>query len=50
MTTALVRPVDLDIAAGVWPDMAEHGWETDVWPALYERETAADLLVLCGPI
>ncbi|MCX4986195.1 flavodoxin family protein [Streptomyces sp. NBC_00572] len=50
VTTSLVRPVDLDIATGVWPDMAERGWETDAWPALYERVMAADILVLCGPI
>jgi hypothetical protein len=23
-----------DIATGVWPDMTEHGWETDEWPAI----------------
>jgi hypothetical protein len=22
-----LRPVDYDIAPGVWPDMKEHGWE-----------------------
>ena len=30
--------------------MTEHGWETDDWPALYERIMAADILVLVGPI
>ncbi|MER5964670.1 flavodoxin family protein [Streptomyces sp. NPDC002057] len=50
VTTSLVRAVDLDIATGVWPDMREHGWETDAWPALYEQVMAADILVLCGPI
>jgi hypothetical protein len=29
-----VRAVDHDIATGVWPDMTEHGWERDVWPAI----------------
>ena len=28
----VVRAVDHDIATGVWPDMTEHGWETDEWP------------------
>ncbi|MFD4718954.1 flavodoxin family protein [Streptomyces sp. NPDC058423] len=46
----VVRAVDLDIATGVWPDMTEHGWETDAWPALYERVMASDILVLAGPI
>ncbi|GGU94397.1 hypothetical protein GCM10010275_34900 [Streptomyces litmocidini] len=50
VTTSLVRPVDLDIATGVWPDMTEHGWASDAWPELYGRVMAADILVLCGPI
>ncbi|MFB8076866.1 flavodoxin family protein [Streptomyces sp. NPDC056013] len=50
VATSLVRAVDLDIATGVWPDMREHGWESDAWPALYEQVMAADILVLCGPI
>ena len=25
VTVDVVRPVDLDIATGVWPDMTEHG-------------------------
>ncbi|GAB5901747.1 divalent cation-transport integral membrane protein [Mycobacteroides abscessus subsp. abscessus] len=45
-----IRAIDHDIAAGVYPDMTEHGWETDDWPALYERIIAADILVLVGPI
>ncbi|MFF9850870.1 flavodoxin family protein [Streptomyces litmocidini] len=50
VTTSLVRPADLDIATGVWPDMTEHGWASDAWPELYGRVMAADILVLCGPI
>ena len=45
-----IRALDHDIAIGVWPDMTEHGWERDEWPALYERVMAADILVLAGPI
>ena len=45
-----IRAVDHDIATGVWPDMTEHGWERDEWPALFERVLAADILVLCTPI
>ena len=48
--TRLVRPIDLDIATGVWPDMTEHGWERDEWPQIFERVMAADILVLCTPI
>ncbi|WPW32906.1 flavodoxin family protein [Streptomyces atratus] len=50
VTTEVVRAVDHDIATGVWPDMREHGWQTDAWPELYEKVMAADILVLCGPI
>jgi multimeric flavodoxin WrbA len=46
----LIRAVDHDIASGVYPDMTEHGWPVDEWPALYERVQAADILVLCSPI
>ncbi len=45
-----IRAIDHDLATGVYPDMTEHGWDTDEWPALYERITAADILVLVGPI
>jgi multimeric flavodoxin WrbA len=45
-----IRAVDHDIATGVWPDMTEHGWETDAWPAIQEQVMAADILVIAGPI
>jgi multimeric flavodoxin WrbA len=46
----VIRAVDHDIATGVWPDMTEHGWATDEWPAIFERVLAADILVIAGPI
>lgn len=48
--TEVIRTVDHDIATGVWPDMREHGWETDEWPELYKKVQDADILVLAGPI
>jgi multimeric flavodoxin WrbA len=45
-----VRAVDHDIATGVWPDMTEHGWESDAWPDLSTRVQASHILVLAGPI
>jgi multimeric flavodoxin WrbA len=48
--TEVIRPIDHDIATGVYPDMREHGWETDEWPEIYEKVKAADILVLAGPI
>lgn len=50
VTTDEFRAVDHDIAAGIYPDMTEHGFATDAWPTLYERVMAADILVLAGPI
>ncbi|MFI5706463.1 flavodoxin family protein [Kribbella sp. NPDC051620] len=46
----LVRAIDHDIATGVWPDMTEHGWVVDDWPAIQEQVMAADILVIAGPI
>ncbi|MFD0558124.1 multimeric flavodoxin WrbA [Stackebrandtia endophytica] len=45
-----IRALDHDIAVGVQPDMTQHGWETDEWPAITERIMAANILVLGGPI
>jgi multimeric flavodoxin WrbA len=50
VTVDVVRAVDLDLPPGVWPDMREHGWAHDDWPALFERVLAADILVVCTPI
>ncbi|KTD61152.1 flavodoxin family protein [Legionella spiritensis] len=50
MTVDEIRAVDFDIANGVYPDMTEHGWEKDDWPALYKKVMAADILVLTSPI
>ena len=45
-----VRAVDHEIPVGVWPDMTEHGWAADEWPAIFARVMAADILVLSTPI
>jgi multimeric flavodoxin WrbA len=45
-----IRAIDHDIATGVQPDMTEHGWGHDDWPAIFEKVLAADMLVLLGPI
>ncbi len=50
LSVEVLRPVDFDIATGVWPDMTGHGWETDDWPKLSERVMAADILVLTSSI
>jgi multimeric flavodoxin WrbA len=46
----VLRPVDLDIATGVYLDMTEHGWATDAWPRIHRRVMASDILVIAGPI
>ncbi len=46
----VVRAVDHQIAIGVQPDMTEHGWDRDDWPAIYEKVHDADILVLLTPI
>lgn len=48
--TELIRPIDHDIATGVYPDMTEHGWTTDAWPGIYKKVQRADIVVLAGPI
>jgi multimeric flavodoxin WrbA len=46
----VLRAVDHHIATGVYPDMREHGWESDAWPEIYPRILASDILVVAGPI
>jgi len=50
VSTKLLRPVDFDIATGIYPDMREHGWDSDDWPAIYRKVKAADILVIGSPI
>jgi multimeric flavodoxin WrbA len=50
VSAEVLRPVDLQLAPGVYPDMREHGFDTDDWPALCDKVLAADILVLCTPI
>ncbi len=50
VTATCLRPVDIDAAFGVYPDMTEHGWPVDEWPAVQEQVMAADILVVATPI
>jgi multimeric flavodoxin WrbA len=45
-----LRAVDIDIAPGVYPDMTEHGFQSDGWPKIQDRVMAADILVVGTPI
>lgn len=46
----VLRPVDHDIAYGVYPDMTQQGWDKDEWPDIYPMVKAADILVITSPI
>lgn len=48
--TELIRTIDHEVATGVYPDMRDHGWQTDEWPELFKKVQTADILVVCGPI
>ncbi len=45
-----IRAVDHDIAVGVYPDMTEHGADTDEWPDIWPRVLDADILIIGTPI
>ena len=45
-----LRPIDYDIATGVYPDMTGHGWDKDDWPEIYKKVEASHILVITAPI
>ncbi len=45
-----IRFVDHQVASGVYPDMRDHGWKEDEWPALSKRILEADILIIGSPI
>jgi multimeric flavodoxin WrbA len=50
ISVELLRPVDYDLPPGVYPDMREHGFSADDWPALCSKVLAADILIIGTPI
>jgi multimeric flavodoxin WrbA len=46
----VLRPVNYNIAYGVYPDMTEQGWEIDDWPQIYKKVVDADILAITTPI
>ncbi len=50
VTVETLRPVDFNIANGVYPDMTEHGWDRDDWPGIYEKVKTSMILVITTPI
>ena len=45
-----IRPVDHEIAYGVYPDMKEKGWDVDDWPMIFEKVMKSDILIIGTPI
>ena len=41
---------DHRVPPGIYPDMTEHGWDTDEWPQLWKKVLASDILVIGTPI
>lgn len=50
VTIESFRFADHDIAAGVYPDMREHGWNNDDWPAIWKKLKDVDILLVGTPI
>jgi multimeric flavodoxin WrbA len=51
VTVDEIRTVDHEIPPGLWPDMRDHGYETDDFPAIYRSLVApADIILIAGPI
>lgn len=42
--------VEHDCPPGIYPDMREHGWPADEWPAIWETVKAADILIVGTPL
>lgn len=45
-----IHMLDHDIPPGIYPDMREHGFDRDDFPALWPKFQAADILVIGTPI
>ncbi|MCZ6766444.1 MAG: NAD(P)H-dependent oxidoreductase [bacterium] len=50
VTVDSLRPIDYDIAPGVYPNMTEHGFDKDDWPTIFEKVEAANILILTSSI
>lgn len=48
--TEILRPVDYNVAFGVYPNMTDHGWDKDEWPGIQKKVMDADILIIGTPI
>ena len=50
VTTEIVRPVDFEVAAGLFMDLASTpGWDRHDWPQIQAKVDAVDILII-GPL
>ncbi|SNS72478.1 Multimeric flavodoxin WrbA [Ekhidna lutea] len=45
-----LRFVDHEVPYGVYPDMTEHGYDSDEFPGIYDMVMKADILIIGTPI
>jgi len=50
ISAEVLRPVDYDLAFGVYPNMTERSWDKDDWPQIYKKVKKANILILGSPI
>jgi len=50
VTVDELHMLDHRVPPGVYPDMTEHGWGQDDWPAIWQRVQAADILIIGTPL
>jgi len=48
--TEILRPVDHNVAFGVYPDMTDHGRDKDAWPDIQKKVMDANILIIGTPI
>lgn len=48
--TEVLRPVNLELPPGVYPDMTEHRFDRDEWPQLFRTVMDTSILVIGTPI
>lgn len=43
--------MDRDIPPGLWPDMREHGYDSDEFPDIYKHSVVpAQIVIIAGPV
>ncbi|MEZ4647795.1 MAG: NAD(P)H-dependent oxidoreductase [Candidatus Eisenbacteria bacterium] len=45
-----IHMLDHEVPPGIYPDMADHGWDRDDWPMLWKTIEAAQIVVVGTPL